>query len=283
MTNIPDDQAQLFSVYDHVRATAIALAIAFVVWRVCVFIVDRFCQRRFLSRLVPRVATFTTLARSVIGIVVIIAAALVCLNVWAIDVTPAVWSAGIVTASLAFGAQWFIRDVIAGVSVLFEDQFDVGDTVELLTQTNSVVAGRVEAVGLRSTRISDDRGRLVILSNGNIQLVTNASRSQNRVGLTLTLPWKADAGAMRQQLEKCAKEAKVAAGLDAAHVSVTLLDAAPATGTFRVDLVSSDVSLGDAGRRFSELLAVRLQQLGWLQGGEAADAGATASETEKRG
>jgi small conductance mechanosensitive channel len=168
------------------------------------------------------------------------------LNIWSVDVTPALWSAGIVTAALAFGAQWIVKDVIAGLSVLFEDQFDVGDSVELLTSTNAVVIGTVESIGLRSTRLADSRGRLISLSNGNIQMVTNASRLPTRISFALELPWRADASAMRKRVED--------------------------KGIFRIEVSASRSGEQIAERGFVERLVSRLQDDGWLPAGAAAAA-----------
>jgi moderate conductance mechanosensitive channel len=69
------------------------------------------------------------------------------------------------------GAQKLVRDVITGFLILVEDQYDVGDMVTIGTST-----GVVEEMGMRITRLRDEVGKLIILSNGDISTVINHSR-----------------------------------------------------------------------------------------------------------
>jgi small conductance mechanosensitive channel len=264
------DQPGVGVLVAHLEATAIALIAALLIWRIELAGVDRFVARRFVKRLIPRVATFSSLTKSVGGFLIFCALVLLILNIWEVDVIPAVWSAGIITAALAFGAQWIVKDVIAGLSVLFEDQFDVGDDVELLTGTNAVVTGTIESVGLRSTRVVDGRGRLIMLPNGNIQMVTNASRLPTRAAFTLELPWRADAASMRQRVESYARAAAADIGIPPTSVTASLQDASIDRGAFRVEISASSAGDQVGGRGVMERLVSRLQEDGWLPSGAAA-------------
>lgn len=257
----------------HVEATFIALAVAIVVWRGFILIIDRFYKRRFLSAHMPRVATFCTLSKSVVGLVVIVATSLTLLNIWSVNVTPAVWSAGFITAAIAFGSQNLVRDIVTGFFFLFEDQYDVGDRVELVTSGGQTVKGRVDAMGLRTTRVVDRRGRFVIIPNGNIALVTNGSRLPTVASFTLTLPWKGDAAAMRARIEAHAKEIAEQAGIQDARVGVALQESTNELATFRVDLRSADADDDLDRSNFRVLLAGRLQTEGWLPGASEQEAG----------
>jgi len=263
----PLDSPDVSALAGHVEATIIALVVAIVVWRVVNALIDRFYQRRFISSHLPRVATFCTLSKSIVGLLVVIIAGLTLLNIWSVDVTPAVWSAGFVTAALAFGSQNLVRDIVTGFFFLFEDQYDVGDRVELVTVTGQTVKGRVDAMGLRTTKVVDTTGRFVTIANGNIALVTNASRLPNIASFTLTVPWKGDASAMRQRIEDDAKEIATKAGIGDAHVIVSLADSTAEFATFRIDLRSADADDDLDRSNMRVLLAGRLQAEGWLPGG----------------
>src|SRR5262249_3240774 len=91
------------------------------------------------------------------------------------DVKPLLVGASILCASLGFGAQFLVRDVIAGTFIFIEDQFVVGDTIEVNGQ-----AATVEAVTLRSTRLRDFQGRELHVPNGEMKIVVNHSRGCNR-------------------------------------------------------------------------------------------------------
>src|SRR5262249_37806340 len=91
------------------------------------------------------------------------------------DVKPLLVGASILGAALGFGAQFLVRDVIAGTFIFIEDQFVVGDTIEVNGQ-----AATVEAVTLRSTRLRDFHGRVLHVPNGEMKVVVNHSRGGTR-------------------------------------------------------------------------------------------------------
>lgn len=268
MTPTALDQPDVRALIGHIEATAVTLVAAIVLWSLSLAAVNRFFARRFVSKFIPRVATFFTLTRSLIGAVVVAIAVLVLLNIWSVNVTPAVWSAGIVTAALAFGAQTFIRDILAGFSFLFEDQFDVGDSVELFVAAAQYLEGTVDAVGLRTTRILDRRGRLVFVPNGNITTVSNASRGPTRNSFSIALPWRTDAMSTRALIERHARA--VAAELGAAPESavVRLAEVAPDKAVYRVELsdARADQLMGE--HAMAERIVAKLQTDGFLPGGE---------------
>ncbi|NCX75895.1 MAG: small-conductance mechanosensitive channel [Actinobacteria bacterium] len=88
-----------------------------------------------------------------------------------VDLGPLVASAGVVGFAVGLGAQTIVRDVFSGIIMLVEDQYGVGDQVEVLD-----VKGRVETVGLRITTIRDRQGTLWYLRNGEILKVGNKSQ-----------------------------------------------------------------------------------------------------------
>ena len=84
---------------------------------------------------------------------------------------PLLSFASVLGLAIGFGAQRLVRDVITGMFILGEDQFDVGDHVTIGT-----VTGVVESIELRVTRIRDNQGHLYVIANGDITQVSNASR-----------------------------------------------------------------------------------------------------------
>jgi small-conductance mechanosensitive channel len=98
-------------------------------------------------------------------------ALLMVLKEFSFDLAPLLASAGIAGVALGFGAQSLVKDLIAGLFMLIEDQYGVGDTVDLGEAT-----GMVEAVGLRVTTVRDGRGVLWYIRNGEIVRVGNKSQ-----------------------------------------------------------------------------------------------------------
>jgi moderate conductance mechanosensitive channel len=99
-----------------------------------------------------------------------------------INILPAVTFAGLASLALGFGAQTLVRDVIAGFYIVLEDQFVVGDTIQISDYT-----GRVEHLTLRRTVLRDARGALVTIANGEIRTVSNLNRDWSQAFVDVSL------------------------------------------------------------------------------------------------
>jgi moderate conductance mechanosensitive channel len=88
-----------------------------------------------------------------------------------VNITPIAAVAGLASLAIGFGAQNLVRDIITGFYIILEDQYSVGDTIQVAD-----TIGRVEHLTLRRTVVRDARGALVTLSNGDIRTVGNLSR-----------------------------------------------------------------------------------------------------------
>jgi small conductance mechanosensitive channel len=108
---------------------------------------------------------------SFVTAVVFTIATLLVMGEFGFNLAPLLASAGIVGVALGFGAQSLVKDLIAGLFMLLEDQYGVGDTVDLGDAT-----GVVETVGLRITTVRDARGVLWYVRNGEIIRVGNKSQ-----------------------------------------------------------------------------------------------------------
>jgi len=99
-----------------------------------------------------------------------------------INPTPALTLAGLASVAIGFGAQNLVRDVIGGFYIVLEDQYTVGETVQIAD-----TVGRVEHLTLRRTVVRDPRGALVTVANGEIRTAANLSRdwSQSFVDISL--------------------------------------------------------------------------------------------------
>ena len=118
-----------------------------------------------------RAEAIGSVLRSFVTAVVFTMAVLLVLDELGFTLGPLLASAGIVGVALGFGAQSLVKDLIAGLFMLLEDQYGVGDTVDLGEAT-----GVVEAVGLRITTVRDGRGVLWYIRNGEIIRVGNKSQ-----------------------------------------------------------------------------------------------------------
>ncbi|WP_409290875.1 mechanosensitive ion channel family protein [Peribacillus sp. SCS-37] len=117
-----------------------------------------------------REATLLKLLGNVIRYVVFFVAIMAILQVFSIDVKALLAGAGIVGLAVGFGAQSLVKDIITGFFIILEDQFSVGDYIKI-----GQFEGTVEEIGLRTTKIKNFTGELLIVPNGNITEVTNFS------------------------------------------------------------------------------------------------------------
>jgi small-conductance mechanosensitive channel len=118
-----------------------------------------------------RAEAIGSVLRSAVTAVVFAIAVLLMLSELNFNLAPLIASAGIAGVALGFGAQSLVKDVLSGIFMLLEDQYGVGDTVDLGEAT-----GVVEAVGLRITTVRDGRGVLWYIRNGEIIRVGNKSQ-----------------------------------------------------------------------------------------------------------
>ncbi len=125
-------------------------------------------------------ASLTTIIVSTIAITLILAV---------LGISPAalLTSAGLIGVALAFGAQNLLRDLIAGMFMIVEDQLGVGDVVDV-----GVATGTVEDVSLRTTRLRDVQGVVWHVPNGVVQRVGNMSQSWSRAVLDIPVSPTAD-------------------------------------------------------------------------------------------
>ena len=152
------------------------------------------------ARIVQRTRTLGTVVNSVLTVVVLGAALVLVLGVLNVPVLGILGAAGVVAAGLAFGAQNVVKDILNGMFMVFEDQFGIGDVVDL-----GMASGTVESVGVRVTSIRDVSGTLWHVRNGEILRVGNKSQGWARVIIDLPVPYNADIDAVKDVILTTAK------------------------------------------------------------------------------
>ncbi|MDQ2670438.1 MAG: mechanosensitive ion channel family protein [Gemmatimonadota bacterium] len=130
--------------------------------------------------------TLSTLLRNAGRVVIAVMALLLSLNLF-IDITALLAGAGIVGLAISFGAQSLVKDVLSGFFMLLEDQFAVGDVVEIAGK-----GGVVERVTLRVVVLRALDGAVHIVPNGEITTVTNKTRGWSRAVLDMSVGYQED-------------------------------------------------------------------------------------------
>ena len=136
-----------------------------------------------------RATTLGALLRSTASIIVYSMAAMMALGEFGVSLGPLIASAGIVGVAVGFGAQSLVKDFLSGIFMLLEDQYGVGDIVDV-----GATSGVVEEVKLRTTQIRDVNGTLWHVPNGNIDRVANMSQEWARAVLDIEVAYDTDLG-----------------------------------------------------------------------------------------
>ena len=134
-----------------------------------------------------RTETLGSVLRSIASIVVFSVGAVQALAVVGVNLGPIVASAGVVGVALGFGAQNLVRDFLSGIFMIIEDQYGVGDVIDV-----GEAVGSVEAVGLRVTRLRDVEGGVWYVRNGEILRVGNKSQGWSRAIVDVDVAYDTD-------------------------------------------------------------------------------------------
>ncbi|GAC1418878.1 MAG: hypothetical protein NVSMB62_11030 [Acidobacteriaceae bacterium] len=186
----------------------VILVLAFILLRIVLFFVNR--MRRLADRhaatnpqRASQVRTVASILRAtaygVIGFIVLLHA----LSLFNINTTSLLASAGVVGVGIGLGAQSLFKDMLNGIFILVENQFNVGDTVKVAS-----LAGTVEDLTLRMTTLRDGDGTLYFIPNSQIATVSNFSRDFAVASLPITVDASADPDRVLKILRATAAEVR---------------------------------------------------------------------------
>ena len=153
------------------------------------------------ARVVQRTKTIGSVLSNFITWGIALISVTMILNELGVEVGALIAGAGILGAAVGFGAQSLVRDLISGLFIVFEDQYGVGDVVDL-----GEVKGAIEQVGLRVTQVRDVEGTLWYVRNGEILRVGNKSQGFTRVLIDLAFEPGIDVDKARAALLGAAKK-----------------------------------------------------------------------------
>jgi len=195
------------------------LILAFILARICKFFVTRMLRladrqvgnSERASQLRTMAAILRATSYSIIGFIVL----LHILSVFNINLTPLLASAGVVGVGIGLGAQSIFKDMLNGIFILLEDQYNVGEVVKI-----AGLQGTVENLTLRCTTLRDGDGTVYIVPNSQIATVSNLSRDFSIAGINLSV----DASANPDKVIAVLKTVAVAVRNDAAFRQIVMSD-----------------------------------------------------------
>lgn len=132
-----------------------------------------------------RLHTLWSVGEAILVIVVVALVVVTMMAIWGIPIAPLVAAAGVIGIAVGFGAQDFVRDVIAGSFIVLEDQYAIGDVVRI-----AGVSGTVEQIRLRTTVLRDLDGHTHHVPNGEAKVASNLTSGFSRVVVDLGVAYK---------------------------------------------------------------------------------------------
>lgn len=145
-----------------------------------------------------RATTIKGLAFNCLNYVIVIYAAIYCLSIMGVNMVAIIASIGVLSLVIGFGAQRLIEDVITGLFIVFEGQFQVGDIVAI-----DGWRGTVTNIGIRTTQITDAGGNTRVLNNSDIRTVTNLSNVSSVAIADISIAYSADLREAETVIERC--------------------------------------------------------------------------------
>ncbi|MGH8824050.1 MAG: mechanosensitive ion channel family protein [Jiangellaceae bacterium] len=155
----------------------------------------------YSERRALRASTLGSLLKSIVTVVIGVIVVVMELDILGYPIGPLLASAGIAGIALGFGAQNLVKDFLSGIFMLLEDQYGVGDVIDM-----GEASGTVEAVGLRVTRLRAVDGTVWYVRNGEVIRVGNSSHGWSRAVLDVKIAYDEDTERARALLLSAARD-----------------------------------------------------------------------------
>ena len=172
-------------------------------------VIDRFIDGQLNSEKIKlkgsynRIVTVTNLIKRIIKIILIFIGVTIIMSVFKISIAPILATLGVFSLAIGVGAQSLVKDLINGFFIIFEDQYSVGDLVEV-----EGIEGIVEDLGLRVTKIRDFSKILHVIPNSNISIVSNKERANVRTRIDFYVDNSADPSFVEEKINEALEKYK---------------------------------------------------------------------------
>jgi small-conductance mechanosensitive channel len=185
----------------------IIVVIAIIATRILSEILSRLLGRTIREDMYPsktdrdrRLRTITSIATAIVTFIVWTVAFLTILSTIGVNTAPLIASAGIFGIAIGFGAQSLVKDFMTGLFIIAENQYRVGDYVEIQN-----IKGTVKAVTMRTTIIADDDGSVFHIPNGSIIVTGNHTMGNNKISIELSATTETDIEKLKDIIDKIGK------------------------------------------------------------------------------
>jgi small-conductance mechanosensitive channel len=162
---------------------------------------DRSHTLLFRERRQQRASALGAILSNAASVTIFGIAAVIIIGHMGLNLAPVLASTAVLGVAIGFGAQNLVQDFLAGIFMLLEDQYGVGDVISVGTTT-----GTVEGVSLRITRMRDVNGVVWHIRNGTIKKAGNESQGWARAVVDFPVPYQHDITQVRQMMARTAEE-----------------------------------------------------------------------------
>ena len=190
---------------------SVKIVLIFLFIKILVLLINKWINKTLKNRKsahllnTKRSNTVAEILKTLVKYILYFLGIVISLEMFNINTTSILATAGIGGIAIGFGAQSLVKDIITGFFIFFEDQYSVGDLVQI-----GVFQGNVEELGLRVTKLRDFSGELHIIPNSNIQIVTNKTRGPMRALVKISIAYEENINHVVSILEKVCEEIKQA-------------------------------------------------------------------------
>ena len=189
---------------------AIKILLIYITIRVLVYLINKLINKtiknikgeHFLNN--NRANTVAEILKKLVKYLLYFLGIVTVLEMFNINTTSILATAGIGGLAIGFGAQSLVKDIITGIFIFLEDQYSVGDLVQI-----GAFQGNVEELGLRVTKLRDFSGELHIIPNSSIEIVTNKTRGPMRALVEVSIAYEENIDKVISILEKACEEIKL--------------------------------------------------------------------------
>lgn len=206
-----------------------------------------------------RARTLISLAKNMLRYAVILAAICVALTIFNVDIVTILAGLGILALIIGFGAESLIADIVTGMFILIDNQYNIGDIIEV-----DGFRGTVTEINVRSTVLTDVGGNVKIINNSDMKNVLNRSDNSSKSVSDFPIPYEADLEALEQQipalLEQIYENNQPLMLKIPEYLGVNKLDDSAVVLRFTVDVAEGDIYAG--ARALNRDLFVGMRKLG---------------------
>ncbi len=206
-----------------------------------------------------RVRTMISLAKNILRYAVILAAICVTLTIFNVDIVTILAGLGILALIIGFGAESLIADIVTGMFILIDNQYNIGDIIEV-----DGFRGTVTEINVRSTVITDVGGNIKIINNSDMKNILNRSDNSSLSVADFPIPYETDLEALEKEipglLQQIFRNNQPLMLKVPEYLGVNKLDDSAVLLRFTVDVAEGDIYMGT--RALNHDLYIGMRKLG---------------------